>query len=129
MIHKRIVIVCMMLVIAAVHFVTGKNYRGPYPGFVNGYLLDILVPFGFYFLLCNVESAYLRHWAAKGLSVLGIAFSVEIAQYFGVPVFGRTYDPIDFLMYGFGILSAITFDQMILPRVFKFWSPGNIESK
>lgn len=127
-VNKKSVIVVMMLMIAALHFVTGRYYRGPYPRFVNGYLIDILLPFGIYFLLCVVDSSLLRHWAVRTISVLGMAFSVELAQYFGVPIFGRTYDPVDLVMYGFGVLLAITFDGIVFPRIFGFWRPGTIES-
>ena len=35
---KRAVIVAIALIVAALHFVTGKQYQGPFPVFVNGYL-------------------------------------------------------------------------------------------
>lgn len=126
MTYKKVIIVCMMLAIAALHFITGKNYGGPYPGFVNGYLIDLVLPFGIYFLLCLFDSKILRPWAVKSIAVLGIAFAAEIAQYFGLPLFGRTYDPIDFVRYVTGIILAVSFDEMVFPWVFTFWKPGTI---
>jgi len=124
MIRKRVVIVSVEILIALIHlFKGGSNYRGPYPGFVNGYLFDVLVPFGFYFLLCLNEFSLLRHWIVKSILVFGAASSVEIAQLFGVPIFGRTFDPVDFIMYGIGVLLAAILDTAVFPRIFDFWTP------
>jgi hypothetical protein len=126
--RKRVVIGGIVLSVALLHFVTGKKYGGPYPGFVNGYLLDILVPFSFYFLFCVIESSLLRTWFVKGALVLGTSSFVEIAQFFGVPLFGRTFDPMDFFMYGVGIMAAILLDTVVFVRVFRFWNlnaPGS----
>jgi hypothetical protein len=123
MICKRVVIVSLVIPIALLHFFTGSNYRGPYPGFVNGYLLDILVPFAFYFLLCLNEFSLLRSWIVKSILVFGAASLVEIAQFFGVPLFGQTSDPVDFIMYGIGVILAVVLDTTVFPRIFEFWTP------
>jgi ribose/xylose/arabinose/galactoside ABC-type transport system permease subunit len=128
MVNKKAIIVGMMLVLAGIHFITGENYRGPFRAFVNGYLLDIFLPFGIYFLLCLVDVSPLRHRVVKGIIVLGIGYSVEIAQYFGVPIFGRTFDPVDFVMYTLGVVLAVFFDELVFPKIFGFWKPGTIES-
>lgn len=122
---KKIVILSMMIPIALLHFVTGSHYKGPFPLFVNGYLIDILLPFGFYFLLCLGNSRLLRSWAAKGLLVFSAASAAEIAQYFGIPLFGHTFDPLDFIMYGLGILLAVLCDTLFFPRMFSFWHREN----
>ena len=123
--RKSLVVVSVMIPIALLHFVTGSNYKGPHPEFVNGYLLDILVPFGFYFLLCpqDVVFSFLKPWFVKGLPVFAVGFSVEVAQFYGVPIFGRTFDPLDFVMYGMGIILAAILDTTVLPRIFDFWAP------
>ena len=113
----------VVIPIALLHFVTGSHYKGPYPEFVNGYLLDILVPFAFYFLLCPHEIPLLRSWIVKSILVLGAGSSVEIAQFFGAPIFGRTFDPVDFIMYGIGVLLAAILDTTVMPRIFGFWTP------
>jgi len=120
---KKAVIVGVNLAIALLHFVTGSNYRGPYPAFVNGYLLNILVPLGLYFLLCLNEVSVLRSWIVKSVLVFGAACFVEIAQFFGVPLLGRTFDPLDFVMYGLGVILAAILDTTVFPRVFDFWTP------
>jgi hypothetical protein len=128
MLRKKIVIVSVVIPVALLHFFTGSNYRGPYPGFVNGYLLDILLPLALYFLLCVGGFSLLRSWAVKGILVFGVGAVVEIAQFFGVPIFGRTFDPLDFVMYGLGVILAAILDTTVFPRVFKFWAPKANES-
>jgi hypothetical protein len=96
--------------------------------FVNGYLLDILLPFAFYFLLCLNEFSLLRSWIVKSTLVFGVGSAVEIAQFFGVPIFGRTFDPLDFVMYGIGVISAAILDTTVFPRIFEFWTPKARES-
>ena len=125
---KKVVIVSVNIAVALLHFVTGSNYTGPYPGFVNGYLLDILLPFAFYLLLCLDEFSLLKSWIVKSILVFGVGASVEIAQFFGVPIFGRTFDPVDFIMYGIGVISAAILDTIVMPRIFEFWTPQARES-
>jgi hypothetical protein len=127
-VRKKMVVLSIVIPTALLHFLTGSNYRGPYPAFVNGYLIDILLPLSFYFLLCLVELPLLRSWVVKSALVFGAASSVEVAQFFGVPVFGRTYDPLDFVMYGAGILLAAILDTTVFPRAFEFWTPVADES-
>jgi hypothetical protein len=121
--RKTVVVVCLVVPIALLHFFTGSAYSGPWPEFVNGYLLDILVPFAFYFLLVLPETPLLRFWPVKALLVFGAGASVEIAQYFGAPILGRTFDPLDFVMYGLGVALAALLDTVVFPRVFGFWQP------
>ena len=114
----------MAVLVALAHFVTGSAYRGPWPELVNGYLMDILVPFAFYFLLTLPESPWLKHWLVKGLLVFGAASCVEIAQYSGVPIFGQTFDPLDFAAYGLGVALAVLLDMVFFPLLLPFWAPG-----
>ena len=127
-IRKKILIICMVVPIALLHFFTGSNYEGPYPEFVNGYLLDILLPFAFYFLLCIPKTSLLRLWIVRCMLVFGGACLVEISQLFGVPIFGRTYDPIDIIMYGLGISLAALLDTIVFRHVFSFWTPETTDS-
>jgi len=122
-IRKKVVIISIMILIALIHFFTGSNYKGPYPGFVNGYLLDILVPFGFYFLSCLIKFPLLKSWIVRSILVFGVASFTEIAQFFGVPIFGQTFDPVDFVMFGMGVILATIFDIIVFPRIFDFWIP------
>lgn len=122
-IRKKVVIISIMVLIALIHFFAGINYKGPYPEFVNGYLLDILVPFGFYFLLGLSKFPLLKSWIVKSVLMFGAASFTEIAQCFGVPIFGQTFDPVDFVMFGMGVILAAIFDIIVFPRIFDFWTP------
>ena len=127
-IRTKVVITSIMILIALTHFFTGSNYKGPYPEFVNGYLLDILVPFGFYFLLCLIKFSLLKSWIVRSILVFGVASFTEMAQFFGAPIFGRTFDPVDFVMFGIGVILAAILDIIVFPRIFDFWTPKAKES-
>jgi hypothetical protein len=118
---RRIVVVVISVAVGLLHFVTGPNYRGPFPVFVNGYLIDILLPMSLYFLLSLADLALFRTWWVKSLSVFGIGVVVETAQFFGAPLFGRTFDPLDYVMYAAGVLLAAFLDVVLFPRLFSFW--------
>jgi hypothetical protein len=122
--RKTLVVVGVVVPIALLHFFTGSAYRGPYPEFVNGYLLNILVPLAFYLLLCLPETPQLRLWQVKAVLIFGAASAVEIAQFLGLPVLGRTFDPLDFAAYGLGVGLAVLLDVVLFPRVFPFWTHG-----
>ena len=51
---------------------------------------------------------------------------MEIAQGVGVPLLGRTFDPVDIIMYAIGVGLAVLLDTAVLPRIFEFWQsmPG-----
>jgi hypothetical protein len=118
------VIVSINLVVAALHFVTGPDYRGPWRHFVTGYLIAITLPFAAYFLLAvNDETMrFLRPWFIKVGVVFAVISSAEVAQYLGKPIFGRTYDPWDFVAYAAGALLAAAADRLLFPRIFHFWT-------
>jgi hypothetical protein len=120
-VRRKAVVICMMVIIAGMHFVTGPQYRGPFPGFVNGYLMDILVPLGFYFLLTLVDLPLIRLWIFRAVMVLVAASCVEIAQSLGIEIFGSYYDPLDFVMYAIGVVVAAVLDRIVFPGIFGFW--------
>jgi hypothetical protein len=121
-VRKRAVVVGVAVLVALAHFVTGSAYRGPWPELVNGYLMDVLVPLAFYFLLTLPESRWLEPWPVRALLVFAAASCVEIAQYAGVPIFGQTFDPLDFVTYGLGVTLAVLLDTVVFPRVLGFWA-------
>jgi hypothetical protein len=128
---RRAVVFSIMALIAAVHiFRLGSYLQGELHAFYYSYFSDVIIPFGFYFLLCLTEQhvPVLRHWEVK----LAIAFLTpsiaETCQYFGIPVLGSTFDPLDYLMYGIGALSAAVVDVQVFSRVFDFWTKEQPES-
>lgn len=114
---RRHVVVAIALTVGGLHFMTGPRYAGPFPGFVNGYLIDICLPFAMYLVLGMVDRPSIRRPVARGSLVLATGTSVEIAQRLGVPLFGRTYDPLDFVAYAVGILGAVLFERAVLVRL------------
>lgn len=104
------------LLVGALHFVSGPGQDGPWAGFVNGYLIDLALPFSMYLLLGLVEA---RPWpspAWRAACVFGAAALVETLQYAGLPIFGRTFDPVDYLMYALGVGAAVLFEAFVVAR-------------
>ncbi len=122
-VQKRVLVVSIQIVVWLLHFVTGQHYTGPYPVFVNGYLIDILLPFAVYFLLCLMAENvfWLRPAYVKAIGVVGFGACVELSQYFDFPIFGSTFDPLDMVAYAGGVTLALLCDVILFPRLFGFW--------
>lgn len=107
------VVVAICLGGAALHLVTGPDYRGPLRGFVTGYLIDLLLPFAMVLLLgvtANDLPVRVPPMARAG-AVLFVGLVIELLQFSGIPVFGRTADPVDVVMYALGALGALGFER------------------
>lgn len=123
---RTAVIVSILLLIALVHlFRVGTYLRGSLFTLYYSYFSDIAVPFGMYFLIClnDMRVRFLRDWRVKAMLVFGVASSTEVLQAFGVPLLGRTFDPLDFVMFGGGVLLAALVDRFLFDRLFPRWSP------
>lgn len=117
---RKVVIVAIALAVAAAHLYTGPGYRGPLRWFVTGYAIDVLLPFSSYFLLVL---AGLPKWPLRVAAVFLTMAGAEFAQAKGAALFGRTYDPWDFVAYLTGALLAAAADKFLFPRLFGFWNP------
>lgn len=110
------VAVAVCLLVAALHLVSGPGYRGPFPDFVTGYLIDLALPFALV-LLFGVGAARIPALASpwiRALAVFLLGSAIETLQSFGVPLFGRTFDPVDLLMYALGASAAALFERLAL---------------
>jgi hypothetical protein len=123
--RRLAVVLSIVVLIALAHiFRIGSYLRGELYNFYYSYFSDFILPFGFYFLLCMSEPQMpiLRRWEAK----LAIAFLMpsiaETCQYFGIPVLGSTFDPLDYFMYGIGAMLAVLVDTQVFSRIFDFWT-------
>jgi hypothetical protein len=58
----------------------------------------------------------------KALLVFAVSSATEVAQAFGVPLLGGTFDPLDFVMFGLGVVLAVFVDRVVFDRLFPFWS-------
>lgn len=122
---KRAAIVGMMMVIGLIHLLSpGRMLNEPLRQYYQGYFSDIIIPFGFYFLLCasDIQFPFLRQWYAKGVVTFSLAAFAEVLQGFGVHFIGTTFDPLDFLMYAIGVGAAALLEKRGFTRLFSFWS-------
>ncbi len=113
---RRLVVSAIAVAVGIVHFLTGPDYRGPAGWFVNGYLIDILLPFSMFLLLGIAEFRFLRSGFARSVAVFGVGAVSETLQYCGVPIFGRTFDPLDYLMFALGTVSGAALEAVVWPR-------------
>ena len=111
---RKPVVVVICVTVAALHLVTGPHYAGPLRTFVTGYLIDLALPFSLVLLLgVGLASVpVLRRPLTRAGIVFCIGAVVEGSQYFGIPLFGRTFDPIDLLMYAAGATAALGFERL-----------------
>lgn len=114
---QKHVVVGIAILVALLHFPVGPGYKGPWKPFVTGYLIDILLPFAVYLLLGTVRVEALRRWWIRVLLVFTVGAVSEILQYFGVPIFGRTFDPLDFAAFATGLLAAYAVEKLLLSRL------------
>jgi len=93
--------------------------------FYYSFFSDIVIPIAIYFLLCinDITLPFLKGWMTKAVLVFLIAMATEIAQGFGIPLLGNTFDFLDFVMFGIGTLIAVGLDKLF-SKVFSFWSFG-----
>ena len=120
---KKMLIVGISLFVGFLHFVTGPQYAGPFPVFVNSYLIDILLPFTCYMLLTLFGTALFEDWAVKAFLVFMTGLIVELSQYVDIPLLGSVFDPWDIFMYALGVGFAVICDLYLFPHLFSFWKP------
>jgi hypothetical protein len=118
---KKLVITCIALTVGALHFIKGENYQGPFPIFINGYLIDILLPMTLYLLMSLFQNKLIRSALFRACAVFGFGCFVEVSQYFGHPIFGTTFDPLDILAYAGGVSLGILLDLILFPRLISNW--------
>ena len=124
-IRKRTFLIVAIQFVLAMGFIFRPASYLPQQGYIlyQSYYADVMLPFGFYFLLGLNEKTFswLRSWWLKVLIIFAGATSCEILQYFDVYAFGVTFDPLDIIAYGTGALLAAAVDQLVFPRLFRFW--------
>ena len=114
---RRHVVVAIAVAVGGLHFVTGPRYAGPFPAFVNGYLIDICLPFAMYLVLGTVDHPLIGHSAVRAGLTFMTGAGVEIAQLFGAPLFGRTFDPLDLVAYAVGVAGGWAFERWVTNRL------------
>lgn len=117
MTRRKVIVTVVALGVGWLHFVTGPEYRGPSPVFVNGYLIDLLLPAVLYLLVGVAGGPLGRRRVVRGLLVFAVGAAVETLQLFHIPLFGDTFDPLDYLMYAGGVGLGMIFEQTVLARL------------
>ena len=120
--NNKPVLSILALTVAALHLLTGRNYQGPFPIFMNGYLIDILLPMVLFLLMGLFENRFIRSILFRACAVLGFGCMVEASQYLGYPLFGSTFDPLDILAYTGGVMLGILLDKLVFPRFIPGWN-------
>ena len=116
--NKRAIIIWSLIILVAVlHFIIGPHYQGPFKTFVSGYLIDIFLPMVMVLLPMKHCPKFLNTRFRKAAIVFLIGATVETLQYFGVSIFGTTFDPIDYVMYALGVSLGVSIDIFILSRL------------
>ncbi len=126
---RRWVVLGIMFLIAAAHVIgIGRYLHGESSALYSSYFSDIVLPFGYYFLLFLPESQwrFLGRWETKASIVFLLPSAAETLQYFGVWLLGSTFDPLDYVMYAIGALSAAIVDTQVFARAFGFWRTGRL---
>lgn len=113
---KKWIVTSIALFVGALHFITGERYQGPFPVFVNGYMIDILLPTALFLLMGFFENKYIHSIPFRAGTIFGFGCMVEISQYVGRPFFGSTFDPLDILAYAGGVVLGILLDLYLLQR-------------
>jgi len=119
---RKLLITLIALIVGALHFVTGENYQGPFPIFVNGYLIDILLPMTLFLLMSLFQNKIIRSPFFRACEVFGFGCFVEASQYFEHPLFGSTFDPLDIVAYAGGVILGILLDLVVFPRLIPRWA-------
>jgi hypothetical protein len=123
--YKILVIIIIQIISALIHgFRLGQIFNGELYILYYSYFSDLIIPFAIYFLLCANEFsiAFLRDWRVKSIIVFSVATITEIGQYFGIHFLGVTFDAIDIIMFGAGVMLAAIFDKQVFSRIFRFWT-------
>lgn len=121
---RRLVVISIMLLIAILHIIgIGRFLQGAWQNLYYSYFSDIIMPFGAYLLLCQVEDgSHIRlPWWVKLAGAFLLPSFLETLQYFGISALGVTFDFLDYVAYGIGAASGALVDRLLFPRIFSFW--------
>jgi hypothetical protein len=124
---KILTVVAIQVIIALIHvFRLGQVFSGLAYNLYYGYFSDLVLPFGFYFLLTVNEASIpaLKHWYVKAAIIFSLCAAAEFGQFLGFYVLGVTFDPVDILVYAAGVLIAALVDVKVFAAKLSFWKSG-----
>lgn len=120
---RKITVVILEIVLAIIFVLLANIENTAFKIFYQSYFADIVIPFGYYFLLSLVQIKHpaFEKWWIKALSVFVLCSISEIMQFFGIFALARVFDPIDIAAYGIGVLLATLVDKTIFLKRFSYW--------
>jgi hypothetical protein len=120
---KKIVVVSLQIVVVVLFILGTKLSNQSLRIIYYSYFADIFLPFGFYFLLFPLQDMHsvFENWQVKALSIFLLCATSEILQFFGIYALASVFDPLDFVMYGIGVLAAAFIDKKLLSNLLSFW--------
>jgi hypothetical protein len=113
-------IVVISLSVALMHFIIGPDYDGIFKQFVRGYLIDLILPMNLYLLLqisLREKISITKSRVIGAVSTFLFGLIVEILQLLKIKFLGSTFDPMDIVMYGIGIMIGILVDYTIIDKL------------
>jgi len=120
---KKIVVVSLQIVVAALLILGANLSTGTLRIIYYSYFADVIIPFGFYFLLSLTQDKHsvFEKWQVKALSVFLLCAISETLQFFGIYALASVFDLFDFVMYGLGVLVAAFVDRVLFTKYLPFW--------
>jgi hypothetical protein len=112
-------IVGLSLLVASMHFVIGPDYSGIFKNFVRGYLIDLILPMNLYLLLqisLRKKVSIVKSRVIGAICTFSFGVIVEILQLLKIKFLGSTYDPLDIVMYGIGVIIGLLVDYIIIDK-------------
>ena len=106
----------IIVLVGVIHVGVGPRYHGPFRMFVTGYLIDILLPVALYLGLGLFRSAFLRKAWLRAALVFGAGAMAETSQGLGIPLAGKTFDPLDYVAYAAGVAFGLALEKWMLYR-------------
>jgi hypothetical protein len=77
---KKILITVISLIVAALHFLKDRISQGQFHIFVNGYMIDILLPMTIFLLMGLFQNRIIRGALFRAGTVFGFGCFVEFTQ-------------------------------------------------
>jgi hypothetical protein len=111
-----IIIITSIAIATALLYVFLEPEEG---SFAQKYLFSILFPLNAYLI---IQLIFRRFWSVAvcrtigTMGVLILGFAIEIMQSYGVEIFGGAYNPLDIMMYAFGVGLGFVVDVYVLDR-------------
>jgi hypothetical protein len=112
-------IVGISLFVALLHFIIGPDYNGIFKHFVRGYLIDLILPMNLYLLLqisLRKKISIVKSRVIGAMFTFSFGVIVEILQLLKIKFLGSTYDPLDIVMYGIGVMIGLLVDYTLIDK-------------